>query len=98
MQRNEAIECLKRGREALQSSGVRSLAIFGSTARNEARPDSDVDVLLELDDRRRFSLVDLSNIKFLIADLVGQRVDLALRAGLRTGYRAAIEKDAIPVF
>jgi predicted nucleotidyltransferase len=73
-------------------------AIFGSTARDEARADSDVDVLLELDNGRRFSLIDLSEIKFLLGDLVGGRVDVALRGRLRPEHRAAIEKDAVPVF
>ncbi|HEX4077685.1 MAG TPA: nucleotidyltransferase domain-containing protein [Rhizomicrobium sp.] len=98
MRRREAIDRLNEGQEILRRSGVRSLAIFGSTARDEAGPDSDLDVLLELDDRQRFSLVDLSEIKFLIGELVGGRVDLALRGRFRPAYRAAIEKDVVPVF
>jgi hypothetical protein len=97
MERDEAITLLKRGSDSLRSCGVRSLAIFGSTARNEARSDSDVDILIELTEDRRYSLIDLSNIKFLLNDLVGQPVDLALRSGLRPSYRARIEKDAVPV-
>jgi hypothetical protein len=98
MQRAEAIDRLRNGRAGLRARGVRSLAIFGSTARNEARADSDLDVLLELDAQRRFSLVDLSEIKFLIADIVGGRVDVALRGRLRPGYRVSIENEAVPVF
>jgi len=98
MQCQQAIDRLKQGQAALRARGVRSLAIFGSTARNEARADSDIDVLVELDDRRRFSLIDLSEIKFMIGDIVGGRADLAVRAGLRPGYRASIEQDAVAVF
>ena len=53
---------------------------------------------MELDDGRKFSLIDLSELKFLIGDLVGARADLALRGRLRSGYREAIERDAIAVF
>jgi hypothetical protein len=55
-------------------------------------------VLVELDDSRKFSLIDLSELKFLIGDLVGARADIALRGRLPPGYRETIEKDAIPVF
>jgi uncharacterized protein len=98
MQSRETIDRLRRGRELLRARGVRSLALFGSTARGDARSDSDVDVLVELDDSRKFSLIDLSEIKFMISDLVGARADLALHGRLRSGYREAIERDAIPVF
>jgi len=98
MQSREVVDRLKKSRAALQARGVRSLAIFGSTARNEARPDSDVDVVVELDATRRLSLTELSDIKFYLTDLLGVRVDLALRNRLRPGYRAAIERDLISVF
>ncbi|HEX4079161.1 MAG TPA: nucleotidyltransferase domain-containing protein [Rhizomicrobium sp.] len=98
MQGQEAINRLRQGREILRAHGVRSLALFGSTARGDARSDSDVDVLVDLDDSRKFSLIDLSEIKFLIGDLVGARADIALRGRLRSGYRETIERDAIPVF
>jgi uncharacterized protein len=98
MRCTDAVNRLRDGQAALRARGVRSLAIFGSTARDEAGPDSDVDVLVELDDHRRFSLIDLSEIKFLIGDLVGVRADLAVQGRLRPTYRAAIEKDAVQVF
>lgn len=98
MQRREAIERLRQGQAMLRARGVRSLAIFGSTARNEAGPDSDVDVLVELDEHRRFSLLDLSDLKFMMGDLLGAHADLALRDRLRAGYRHSIENDAVPVF
>ena len=67
-------------------------------ARGDARSDSDVDVLVELDHSRKFSLIGHSEIKFLIGDLVGARADVALRGRLRSGYRETIERAAIPVF
>jgi len=55
-------------------------------------------MLGELDDSRKFGLIDLSEIKLLIGDLVGACADLALQGRLRSGYREAIERDAIPGF
>ncbi|HLY06740.1 MAG TPA: nucleotidyltransferase domain-containing protein [Rhizomicrobium sp.] len=98
MQCDEAITILRRGQAALREHGVRSLSIFGSTARGDARYDSDIDLLLELEEGRRYSVIDLSKIKFLASDLLGRRVDVALRGGLRPAYRSAIENDAVRVF
>ena len=98
MRSREVVERLKLNRIALEARGVRSLAIFGSTARNEAKPDSDVDVLVELDRSRHPTLLDLSEIKFYIADVLDTRVDLALADRLRPSYRPKVERDLLRVF
>jgi predicted nucleotidyltransferase len=98
MRSTEVIARLKEREAELRARGVRSLALFGSTARNEARPDSDIDLLIELDDSRSFSLIDLSELKFLASDLLGRGVDIAVRSRLRSGYRDSIQSDAITVF
>jgi uncharacterized protein len=98
MKCTETVERLKRSRAALEARGVRSLAIFGSTARNEAHTESDVDVVVELDASRHPTLFDLSEIKFYIADALGTKVDLALKDRLRPAYRANIERDLVSVF
>ena len=98
MRRDDAIRLLKQAEPELRARGVRSLALFGSTARGEARPDSDVDVLVELEPERRLSLIDLSGMRLLMEDRLGQRTDMAIRDSLRPSYRAGIEADAIPVF
>lgn len=94
----ETIERLKICEPLLRARGVRGLAIFGSAARGEDRPDSDVDLLVELDDTRSVSLFDLSELKFLASEALGRPADIAIRGQLRAGYRASIESDAIPVF
>lgn len=98
MQREDAIRILKQAEPELRARGVRSLALFGSTARGEAGPDSDVDILVDLDMSRRPTLVDLSGMQFLIADRLGAQADLAIRKNVRSGYRANIEADAIQIF
>ncbi|HVZ68666.1 MAG TPA: nucleotidyltransferase family protein [Rhizomicrobium sp.] len=98
MRREEAIRILKQAEPELRARGVTSLALFGSTARGEARPDSDVDVLVELDENRRMTLFDLSEIKFYASDVLGHQADIAIRKSIRPGYRSSIESDALQVF
>jgi len=75
--------------------GVRSLALFGSVARDEARPDSDVDVLVEFDGPTTFDR-HMGLLVFL-EDLLGCRVDVVTPTGLRPGHREAIEPDLVRV-
>lgn len=98
MRRDDAIRILKQAEPELRALGVQSLALFGSTARGEDTPDSDVDILVDLDMSRRLTLIDLSGMRLLMEDQLGCRADMAIRSSLRPTYRANIEADAIPVF
>jgi uncharacterized protein len=98
MRRDDAIQLLKQREDELRARGIRGLLIFGSTARDEAGPDSDVDVLVELDMARHPTLVDLSDMRFFVSDLLGCAADFAIRDRLRPGYRTGIEAEAIRVF
>jgi hypothetical protein len=78
---------------------VKSLALFGSVARDEAGPDSDVDLLVEFD--RRISLFDLVGAAQHIEKLLGlpeDRVDLVLRRNVIPELREVIYGEAIDVF
>lgn len=98
MRRDDAIRLLKQAEPELRARGVRSLALFGSTARDEAGPKSDVDVLVELDMSRQPTLVDLSGMRLLMADRLGCNADVSIRENLRPAYRANAEADAIRIF
>ena len=98
MNREDAIRLLKAAEPELRARGVTALALFGSTARGEAGPDSDVDVMIDLDMSRQPSLVDLSGMHLLIEDQIGCRADLVIRDDLRPAYRASMEADAIQIF
>lgn len=94
--RAEVLAALAAHQHAMRAQfGVRSLALFGSVARDEARPDSDVDVLVEFDGPTTFDR-HMGLLVFL-EDLLGGRVDVVTTTGLRPGRREAIEQDLVRV-
>lgn len=98
MNRTEAIARLKTHAGAIKARGATSLFLFGSTARDEARPSSDLDLFVEYDPTRKFSLVDLVGIKLLLEDELGVGIDLTTRDSLHPLLRDRIESSAVRVF
>jgi hypothetical protein len=79
----------------LERLGVTSLAVFGSVARDEARQDSDIDVLVEFGGAA--TLARYVELKALLEQRLGRPVDLVTRRGLRDRIRPSVEKDAVRV-
>jgi predicted nucleotidyltransferase len=93
------IVSLLRAEEAeLRRRGVEHLAIFGSVARGDARPDSDVDIAVDIEQGRSFSLIRMEDTRLLLQDRLGRPVDLGETASFRPQLRAAFERDRVPVF
>ena len=85
----------EHGPEIRERFGVRRLAVFGSVARNEAREDSDIDVLVEFAGRATFKgFVDL---KLYLEDLLNRNVDLVTNDAVRPQTRPSIEQDLVDV-
>jgi len=84
--------------EALRKKGVVSAALFGSIARDEAGPESDVDVLIDVDPASRFSLVDLVEVKTMLEEMLGREVDVVTREGLDPRLRERVMREAENVF
>ncbi|MGV0024048.1 nucleotidyltransferase family protein [Phormidesmis priestleyi] len=80
---------------ALRDLGVLSLALFGSVARDEARSDSDVDLLVEFEPPLTFDRY--MAIKFYLEDQLRTSVDLVIQKSLRAEIREAVEREAIRV-
>jgi predicted nucleotidyltransferase len=96
MNRERALELLSRSKPVLQARfGVTRLALFGSTARETATSDSDVDVLVAFDgpatSRRYFG------VQFYLEDLLGCQVDLVTEKALRPELRPYIEQERVNV-
>jgi uncharacterized protein len=83
-------------RTLAKAHGARSIELFGSAARGEDRPDSDVDFIVELDPGR--SLLDLIGLANDLEAALGRKVDTATRASLKPKVLATAERDAIRIF
>lgn len=67
-----------------------SMAVFGSAARGEQRPDSDVDIMVEFDTSKDYDFLELAEE---LQHLLQRKVDLVVRKGVRPWYMATIERD-----
>jgi len=96
MNRSNAIQLLAQSKPVLASRyGVKKLALLGSTARDTAQSDSDIDVLVAFDgpatSERYFG------VQFYLENLFGGRIDLVTEKALRPELRPFIEKEAVHV-
>ena len=98
MKRSEAIEKLKAKADAIKARGATSLYLFGSVARDEASDTSDLDLFIDYDPSRKFSLVDLAGIKIYLEDELSTEVDVTTRSSLHPWLKEKIETSAIRIF
>lgn len=91
--RDSILEILQVNWENLTSYGVRSISLFGSVARGDSGPRSDVDLLVDLDDD--VSLFGLSRLKRHLEDLLGMPVDLVTTDAVRPQMRESIMPEVI---
>jgi predicted nucleotidyltransferase len=97
MESCEAIARL-RGHEAeLKQLGVLHLYLFGSTARDDAREDSDVDLFFDYEEGK-FGLFELMDVKDAAARILDRKTDIMTRDSIHRVLRDRIEATAVPVF
>lgn len=95
MRREELIHRLNQLRPLLTEHGASSVRLVGSYARDEAKPESDVDLIADFDQTP--SLLELIGLEQALEAALGLKVDLATEAGLRPSVRARIAADAVEV-
>ena len=83
---------LQPHQSALRALGVRSLALFGSAARGQARQDSDLDFLVSFDQP---NFDDYMDVKFRLEEIFSRRVDLVLESALKPALRQQVLAEAI---
>ena len=83
---------------ALKAQGVTRLAVFGSRARGDARPDSDLDVLVDTTTRGETPPFDLFKVLHLIEDATGLQAQISMRELLKPRIVERIADDVIEVF
>jgi predicted nucleotidyltransferase len=89
---------LRRYEAELKAAGIVRLSLFGSTARGEASPESDVDLMAEFDSGRQFSLLDMVHLENRLTDILGVRVDLTPARAVKDRVRERAAREAVFAF
>lgn len=98
MKLEQALRTLRDAEAALRAKGVRHAAIFGSTARGEARTESDIDVLIDFDPAAGVTVYDYVAVKNDIASLFDGKVDVVDQEGLKPHLRNPVARDLVYAF
>ena len=98
MDRQEALARLRQSESALRERGVCHAALFGSVARGDNRPDSDIDIMIEIEPDVVQDVYSYVGLKTYIASLFEGPVEVVNRDGLKPSIRPAATADAIYAF
>lgn len=98
MKKDEAIRQLTARADAIRALGATALYLFGSVARDEARETSDLDLFIDYDAAKKFSLLDLVGIKLFLEEELRQDVDVTTRNSLHPVLRDRIIASAERIF
>jgi predicted nucleotidyltransferase len=93
MERDRILTLLKRRRRRLKKFGIHSLSIFGSVARDQVQPSSDVDILVDFE--KPVGLFEYARLKMYLEDVLERPVDLVTPEALRQELREEILREAI---
>ena len=96
--RQEIIDRLRQNETALRARGVSHAALFGSRARGDNRPDSDIDIMIEVDPAAGIGVYEYVALKDYIAALFERPVDVVSRDGLKPYVKPAVTTDAVYAF
>ncbi|MBA4209035.1 MAG: hypothetical protein C0454_05860 [Parvibaculum sp.] len=94
----DVLRALQKMKADLTGRGVEHLAVFGSVARMEDRPGSDIDIVVDIDPGRHFDIFDLAGIAGDISRLLDRKVDVLERKSLKPSFLSEIEREQIHVF
>ncbi|HVS08911.1 MAG TPA: nucleotidyltransferase family protein [Planctomycetota bacterium] len=95
MELQEALTILREHEAEVREHHVKALSIFGSVVRGEASDASDIDILVEFD--QRVGLLTFVGLKLFLEGILGRPVDLVTPSGLRDSMRKSVLKEAIRV-
>ena len=98
MRRDHILSVLRDHRDELNRKGVTHAALFGSVARGDSLPQSDIDVMIEFDAKARITIWDYAGVVEFVKSLFDGPVDVVARESLNRHIRPSAEKDAIYAF
>ena len=98
IKREELLAELRALRPKFAQDGVTHMALFGSRARRDNRPDSDVDLLIEIDEGRKFSLLDLVGVGHIIEDNLGMPASIVMRRSITDEFAEETRNELVEVF
>jgi len=97
MKRDQIIARIRKHADAIRGEGATSLYLFGSAARDEMGPASDIDIFVDYHPESRFSLLNMSGIRLIVMDELNREVDITTRNSLHPLLRDKILADAVRV-
>ena len=97
--REELLAKLRALRPQFEREGVAHMALFGSRARGDNRPDSDVDLLVDVQDEQKFSMLDAIGVSHIVEDNLGLETNVVvLDKYADPSFVASVERDRVAVF
>jgi uncharacterized protein len=97
-ERDRIVAQLREAAPRLRALGVDRLWLFGSIARGEAGPESDIDALISVPPAQKFSLFDLAEVRVDLCEVLGREVDVVIREDARPQLWKTIRDDLLEVF
>jgi predicted nucleotidyltransferase len=98
MTSDEIVTTIRENAEAIRAEGVTKLSIFGSRVRGDNRPDSDIDILVEIEPDASFSILNLIGVEHIIQDATGLPTQVTMRHSIPPRFAERIADDVVEVF
>lgn len=98
LSREKLLAELRALRPIFEQDGVTHMTLFGSRARRDNRPDSDVDLLIDVEVGRKFSLLDLVGVSHIIEDNLGMDASIVMRRSMSDEFADETKNDLVEVF
>ncbi|MEO5805636.1 nucleotidyltransferase domain-containing protein [Devosia sp.] len=96
--RNELLIELRALKPDLEKQGITRVSLFGSRARADNRPDSDIDLIIEVEPDQKFSLLDIVGVGQSIEDRLGLPANIFMRRSLTPDFLSSMRSDLVTVF